>query len=406
MISISFTLGGAMSDYGALERVAIKATLATSAGVDASAVTISLVAGSVIVSSEIVVASQSQAATVMSQMASSIMKSPAALQNALTSQFRSAGLATDSLTVQEIASFSSSSMASKGDDTSAATSATAQESSGGGMGGLIAGVVGGLVVLGLGGYVMCKWQAKKGRPTAAVAPEPVTKALPKGSEATKDNKHPSAIPTALPDVPTMTPVVSMGGSLSLSSGAGTSAVAKMTKAQALLKSYELDAIDLIVLPGDDLGEGGQAVVRQGFWRGIKIAVKQPKAEQRTSKKHNKRKSGNSSMDSFAQAIRREVRALSRIRHPNIIKLYGAVYMPFPMLVMAFAPSGTLQDALDDNQFQSPVEVVRLLAGIARGMEAVHTHKIIHLVRTQRLILDCNVPCRILWSHWSRMFPLY
>ena len=49
-----------------------------------------------------------------------------------------------------------------------------------------------------------------------------------------------------------------------------------------------------------------------------------------------------------------------------------------MVVMAYAPLGTLQDALNENQFQANAEVVRLLAGIARGMEAVHAHKIIHL----------------------------
>merc|ERR1719387_2969166 len=46
--------------------------------------------------------------------------------------------------------------------------------------------------------------------------------------------------------------------------------------------------------------------------------------------------------------------------------------------MGYAPLGTLDDALRDNKYQKPSEVSRMLAGIARGMEAVHTHKIIHL----------------------------
>merc|ERR1712185_728193 len=59
-----------------------------------------------------------------------------------------------------------------------------------------------------------------------------------------------------------------------------------------------------------------------------------------------------------------------------------------MLLMAFATSGTLQDALDDNKFQSNAEVVKLLAGIARGMEAVHAHKIIHLdLKPENVLLD-------------------
>jgi serine/threonine protein kinase len=83
-------------------------------------------------------------------------------------------------------------------------------------------------------------------------------------------------------------------------------------------------------------------------------------------------------DSFNQALRREVRALSRVRHPNVIKLYGACFEPAPMVLMSYAPSGTLQDALDNHLIQTPLAMVRLLAGIARGMEAVHAHKIIHL----------------------------
>ena len=51
--------------------------------------------------------------------------------------------------------------------------------------------------------------------------------------------------------------------------------------------------------------------------------------------------------------------------------------------MALAPSGTLQDALDDHKFEGNAEVVRLLGGIARGMAAVHAHNVSHLdVRRQ------------------------
>ena len=57
-----------------------------------------------------------------------------------------------------------------------------------------------------------------------------------------------------------------------------------------------------------------------------------------------------------QAVRREARALHRVRHPNVVKLHGLCFEPAPMVLMAFAEGGTLQDALDRNRFQTNSEV--------------------------------------------------
>lgn len=372
IIATSFALGGAVSDYGALEKAAIKATLAVAAGVDASAVSILLTAGSVVVSAEIVVASQSLAVTSMSQMASGIMKSPTALQKALSLQFQSAGLATESLTVQEISSLSSTlaSSASSYPSSSSAPSSSSSSSSSPAVGAAIGGAIAGLVVLAGLTYVLIKRRSKVSR-EKKVVPEP-----PKKSDEFEKKKD-----GAMEMTPVQSMMSSSGSSLRLSKQASASANDKMTKAQLLLQAVELDPSDLL-LAGESLGEGGQAVVFKGIWKGIDVAVKKPKEDkQASSKKLRSKKNsvGDSTMmDSFAQAVRREVRALSRVQHPNVVKLYGAIYEPTPMVLMAYAPSGTLEDALDANEFQSVSEVVRLLAGISRGMEAVHAHKIIHL----------------------------
>ena len=168
----------------------------------------------------------------------------------------------------------------------------------------------------------------------------------------------------------------MVGSLALSESASASAKARMTRAQELLKAWELDARDITILE-KQLGEGGQGVVVRGLWHGIEVAIKQPRLPKGRIGKQNAFGS-TSALDSYNQALRREVRALSRVRHPNVIKLHGVCFGPAPMLLMSYAPSGTLQDALDNQKFQTSLEMVRLLAGIARGMEAVHAHKIIHL----------------------------
>ena len=146
----------------------------------------------------------------------------------------------------------------------------------------------------------------------------------------------------------------------------------MSKAAVLLKAWELSAVDLIL--GVKLGEGGQATVFRGKWQGFDVAIKQ--ARMRYQDKGGAK--AEQELSSITQMIRREVRALARVRHPNVVRLHGACFEPTPMVVMAYAPLGTLQDAFDENKFTGIAEVARLLAGIARGMEAVHAHKIIHL----------------------------
>jgi len=153
---------------------------------------------------------------------------------------------------------------------------------------------------------------------------------------------------------------------SSSTDSASHAPAKTSRAAALLSAWELEPADLFVgdNPADVIGEGGQAVVRRGKWNGVDIAAKIPR-----SMRHG---------EAMSQMLRREVRALARVRHPNVVRLYGACLEPVPMVVMAFAPTGTLQAALDAHRFEGNWEVVRLLAGIARGMEAVHAHALIHL----------------------------
>jgi serine/threonine protein kinase len=128
-----------------------------------------------------------------------------------------------------------------------------------------------------------------------------------------------------------------------------------------------------------IASGGQADIYRGTWQGIDVALKVARPASEGAKAV------------FAEFMRREVRALSRCRHPNVIRLYGVCLGERPSVVMPFAAGGSLRDKLEQSRAggsgaggagdRKPVptlEAVSLMAGIARGMGAVHAHAIIHL----------------------------
>ena len=85
--------------------------------------------------------------------------------------------------------------------------------------------------------------------------------------------------------------------------------------------WQVAASDLLL--GEELGEGGQATVVSGMWNGVAVAVKQPRAPRGASKKNLTNATAH--LDSFAHAVRREARALHRVRHPNVVKLHGLCF---------------------------------------------------------------------------------
>lgn len=117
---------------------------------------------------------------------------------------------------------------------------------------------------------------------------------------------------------------------------------------------------------EQLGEGGMAVVYKALDTTLErhVAVKVILPYRRHSRK-------------FLARFKREARALAKLSHPNIVKIfeYGE-YKNLPYLVMEYIPGGTLAKRLKGK----PVawqEAAGILSRVARALEAAHEQGIIH-----------------------------
>jgi serine/threonine protein kinase len=78
-------------------------------------------------------------------------------------------------------------------------------------------------------------------------------------------------------------------------------------------------------------------------------------------------------------LRREALAGASLSHPNLVSIYDAVTSEDGdlVIVMEYVPGGTLRDALNRRRRLPADEAVRMLEGVAAGLDAIHTRGIIH-----------------------------
>ena len=137
--------------------------------------------------------------------------------------------------------------------------------------------------------------------------------------------------------------------------------------------WELKAPDIKI--GKQIGQGSFGVVFKAKLHGMDVAVKKIAASASSSEKAL-----------AANMLNREVKALRRCRHKNIVQLIGACSNP-PMLVLAFASNGTLRDLLSNNQLV-PSRLMELIHGICDGMTMLHSQNILHLdLKPENILLD-------------------
>lgn len=106
----------------------------------------------------------------------------------------------------------------------------------------------------------------------------------------------------------------------------------------------------------------------------------------------------------------EVKILSRLRHPNLVTLYGSTHPSSPhlLLVYEFMPNGTLADHLHDPLRSKSLPLsLRLSMAIdtAAALTYLHSIEIIHRdVKSNNILIDNNFKVKVADFGLSRLFP--
>jgi eukaryotic-like serine/threonine-protein kinase len=94
-------------------------------------------------------------------------------------------------------------------------------------------------------------------------------------------------------------------------------------------------------------------------------------------------------DRAGSAVIEEGRLLARVRHPNVVTIYGAEPIDGRIgLWMEFVKGGTLEDALRSGRTFTAAEVTRLGVDLCAAVAAVHAAGLVHRdIKTQNVMLD-------------------
>ena len=148
---------------------------------------------------------------------------------------------------------------------------------------------------------------------------------------------------------------------------GQISLTRLTVIQMKCKSIETIRLDPDELhEGEKIGEGAFGIVYKGSFRGHSVAIKEMKGET------------NIGDDEEMIKIKKEVAMLVTFRCDFIVHFYGSVFMPNKIcIVTEFAQFGSLRDLIRQRVFISEKVRTKILLDVAKGIEYIHNHGILH-----------------------------
>lgn len=146
------------------------------------------------------------------------------------------------------------------------------------------------------------------------------------------------------------------------------------KKEGLIQQQELQFVK-------KLGHGRFGIVYQGIWRMVDIAIKELPPEKLTAES--------------AEEFETEAQTMQRLRHPNIVQVYGYCVSPKYRMVMEYMPNGSLFQLLHNKQ-AVPWELrIKIAMDMAKGLMYLHKEDIVHRdIKSLNVLLDENFKAKL------------
>ncbi|XP_055308176.1 uncharacterized protein LOC129572258 [Sitodiplosis mosellana] len=137
--------------------------------------------------------------------------------------------------------------------------------------------------------------------------------------------------------------------------------------------------------GEKIGGGGFGDVHIAFWKGQQVAVKKLRVQRVTQTRKKQ--------------FDDEVRGISGLEHPNIVKFYGACMVtPNLALVMEFLPDGSLYDNLYYSEVHQFDEITKnqLICDSFTALQYIHSKNMVHRdIKSKNIMLfDDKSRCKL------------